>query len=124
MPAEDEAEDEAAASCGSAMFTCGGGECVPLAWRCDGRADCADGSDETEHCRHANRTCGEDAWPCGAWGVCVPRSARCDGAPDCPRAEDERGCACAPGAVRCADTQLCLHPVRAATPHLHIACAF
>lgn len=37
--------------CEGAHFRCGGGECVPLAWRCDGRADCPDGSDEAAPCR-------------------------------------------------------------------------
>lgn len=47
-------------SCGPAQFQCGSAvvasasagavECIPLAWRCDGRADCSDQSDETIHC--------------------------------------------------------------------------
>ena len=110
----DETSEVAAAACDSEQFRCGSGECVPLTWRCDGRADCADESDESTHCRHRNATCTAEQWACGAWNVCVPLRARCDGAADCPRAEDERGCACPPGAARCADTALCLHPVRAA----------
>lgn len=46
-----------ALGCGPTQFTCrgvgdagGGAECIPLSWRCDGRADCTDGSDETLHC--------------------------------------------------------------------------
>lgn len=53
---DDDEEDDEAEACGLQQFACGGGrgkpgaECVPLAWRCDGRRDCSDGSDETEHC--------------------------------------------------------------------------
>ncbi|XP_072334658.1 basement membrane-specific heparan sulfate proteoglycan core protein isoform X2 [Scyliorhinus torazame] len=32
--------------CGSNEFSCGSGECVPLDYRCDSRADCSDMSDE------------------------------------------------------------------------------
>ena len=45
--------DEPLLGCSAEQFQCGGDgavECVPLAWRCDGRVDCSDGSDETEHC--------------------------------------------------------------------------
>ncbi|CAH0696500.1 unnamed protein product [Spodoptera exigua] len=47
--------DEEEELCEGAQFRCGGGECVPLAWRCDGRADCPDGSDEATHCRRYRR---------------------------------------------------------------------
>ncbi|XP_063897463.1 prolow-density lipoprotein receptor-related protein 1-like [Helicoverpa armigera] len=93
--ASSEASTAAAATCGGAQFTCGSGECVPLAWRCDGRADCGDASDERGPCRHGNASCSAEQFACGAWPVCVPRGARCDGAADCPRGEDEAGCECA-----------------------------
>ncbi|CAB3232339.1 unnamed protein product [Arctia plantaginis] len=116
---ETSARSEPAAApegCSSDRFTCGSGECVPLSWRCDGRSDCADGSDETLHCSHRNRTCGAEQWTCPESRVCVPLSARCDGATDCPRGEDEAGCACEPGAPSCADTGLCLLPTARTAP--------
>ncbi|XP_047035509.1 prolow-density lipoprotein receptor-related protein 1-like [Helicoverpa zea] len=110
--ASSEASTAAAVTCGGAQFTCGSGECVPLAWRCDGRADCGDASDESGPCRHGNASCSAEQFACGAWPVCVPRGARCDGAADCPRGEDEQGCECAAGAARCADSGRCVAAAR------------
>ncbi|XP_047540379.1 prolow-density lipoprotein receptor-related protein 1-like [Vanessa atalanta] len=115
-------EEQPVLGCTKEQFQCGGDdakgavECVPIAWRCDGRADCSDGSDEALHCRRANASaCAAGALPCGAAGACVP-AARCDGAADCPGAEDEADCACAPGAFRCAASELCLHTVSRRRP--------
>lgn len=99
-------EDSAPEACGAAQFRCGGRggvECIPLAWRCDGRADCADGSDEAGGCelaRGGNWSCGAGSFRCGAYRLCVPSAARCDSVPQCPGAEDERGC-CAQGELAC-----------------------
>lgn len=46
--------------CSSEDFTCrsNNGECIPLAWMCDGNKDCTDGSDEascSEYCIWGNR---------------------------------------------------------------------
>ncbi|CAH2097282.1 unnamed protein product [Euphydryas editha] len=109
-------EEQPVLGCTKEQFQCGGDdtkgavECIPIAWRCDGRADCTDGSDETIHCKHVNASaCVAGTFPCGETGACVPAAARCDGAPDCPHGEDEAGCACAAGAFRCAGNALCLH---------------
>ncbi|XP_039746200.1 low-density lipoprotein receptor-related protein 1 [Pararge aegeria] len=107
--APDAFEALPALGCAPEQFRCGGAggtECIPLAWRCDGRADCADGSDEAEPCGHRD-ACAAGAFACGA-GACVPAAARCNGSADCPRGEDEANCACAPGAFRCASDALCL----------------
>ncbi|VVC90255.1 unnamed protein product [Leptidea sinapis] len=97
--------------CGATTAGSGAVECVPLAWRCDGRVDCTDGSDETEHCAHHNGSvvCAAGQWRCGPRGPCLAAAARCDGMPQCPRGEDEAACSCPSGAFRCAHSPLCLH---------------
>lgn len=36
------------ADCTEAEFLCSNGQCVPTGGRCDGMADCVDGSDESD----------------------------------------------------------------------------
>lgn len=50
-------EEQPVLGCTEEQFQCGGNDttgavvCIPVAWRCDGRADCADASDEMKPCR-------------------------------------------------------------------------
>jgi hypothetical protein len=55
---------------------------------CDGRAHCADQSDE-EGC--AGPECPSLSFTCASGG-CVSRASVCDGTKDCPGGEDEIGC--------------------------------
>uniref|UniRef100_A0A673AX11 LDL receptor related protein 8 n=1 Tax=Sphaeramia orbicularis TaxID=375764 RepID=A0A673AX11_9TELE len=44
-------------TCAPAEFACFNGQCVPGRWRCDGEAECPDGSDEAEEtCSKSNQT--------------------------------------------------------------------
>ncbi|MFO7564110.1 MAG: LDL receptor domain-containing protein [Enhygromyxa sp.] len=75
---------------GQSPFTCGDGEQIPGDWKCDGEADCEDGSDEL----------GCVELECADGSGSYPQSWRCDGYDDCEDGSDELDC---PGFVECAD---------------------
>lgn len=56
----------------------------------DRTADCADGSDEGEHCKV--RECDEMMYRCPESGRCIPKSWLCDFDRDCSFGEDETNC--------------------------------
>lgn len=77
------------AECKPNYFACAdGSNCIPATWQCDRSADCADGSDEGEHCK--SRECDADMFRCAETGRCIPKSWVCDGDIDCP--DDETNC--------------------------------
>nr|XP_023693317.1 low-density lipoprotein receptor-related protein 2 [Paramormyrops kingsleyae] len=73
--------------CESGQFRCGTGRCVPLGWRCDGIADCADDSDEASCPR---LSCDDGQFQCVSDGECIPQSWVCDDEEDCDDGSDER----------------------------------
>lgn len=67
----------------------GSNRCLPILWKCDGKAQCPDGTDE-RGCDHGS--CANDQFHCSEQNTCIPASWRCDGASDCLSGDDEKLC--------------------------------
>ncbi|XP_044736927.1 modular serine protease-like [Chrysoperla carnea] len=71
-------------------FICMDGTVMKLKDVCNGKLDCADGTDEIKDlCYHI--ICPKNMYRCH-YGACVPTSARCNGTPECADKSDESQC--------------------------------
>ncbi|XP_022104410.1 low-density lipoprotein receptor-related protein 2-like isoform X2 [Acanthaster planci] len=94
-------------ACPAGHYQCDSGQCISLAWRCNGVFNCDDRSDELG-CDYG--TCSTTEYQCPS-GMCITQSWLCDGIEDCPDREDESNCpqvTCTPDEFRCASGVSCI----------------
>lgn len=78
--------------CTSDQWKCANDECIASTGRCDGTAQCSDGSDETTTTCISN-TCPKTKFRC-AYGACIDALGECDGQQDCADNSDEWSAKC------------------------------
>ena len=77
--------------CIEGEYQCNNGECIWYGDVCNGLFDCADSSDEGDHCDYGLIICPEDTFLCKTGGRhrCLDVSKKCDGIQDCDDGLDE-----------------------------------
>ncbi|XP_078685718.1 ovochymase-1-like [Branchiostoma floridae x Branchiostoma belcheri] len=93
-------------TCSASEYACADGTCVLAAARCNGSAECGDGSDE-EDCTYQ---C-EKEFQCGN-GLCKPTSWVCDREDDCGDNTDEINCTCSSEFQRACGDGSCYHVIQ------------
>ena len=80
-------------NCEANEFMCGDKQCISDVWRCNGKVDCNDGSDElnctTDLLKESEINKESTTFLCND-GFSIPIRWRCDGGQECDQGEDEK----------------------------------
>ena len=74
-------------TCSVNQFECGSGECISVKFKCDGKQDCVDASDEEP----GQCVCDRDMFKCND-GSCISMNLYCDLEKNCRDGSDEDRC--------------------------------